>query len=230
MEKSHSKVVKEIFDAEYEEYDKNVRDTLPHYEEMNHKVIELVDYEQNKAIDILDLGIGSGFTAVGLLEKFPNSKLTGIDLSKKMIQMARNRLSRLSNKVSYVQGNIIDFKPIHKYDVAVAVLSIHHLNREEKKQFFKKMFDALNENGLFIIGDLIIGDTREETEKIEGEWKQYMIDALGAKTADKWMENYKIEDIPDSVNNQLSWLRGEGFREVKCVWKKMNCAVFFGKK
>ena len=96
MKKSHSKVVKEIFDAEYDEYDKNVRDTLPHYEEMNQKVIELVENKPNKILDILDLGIGSGFTAIGLLEKFPNSRLTGIDLSKKMIEMAKNRLDHIT--------------------------------------------------------------------------------------------------------------------------------------
>lgn len=230
MVKEHSQIVKEQFEAEYEEYDKNIRDVLPNYEEMNKKVIEEVNLNKWRELEILDLGIGTGQTAIRLLEKFPKSRVTGIDLSPKMLERAKNRLIKFLDRVKFIEGDITDFKSSQKYDACVAVLSVHHLNQKEKQQLFSKIFNSLSEKGIFVIGDMIIGDSEKETNQIEGEWEKHLIRKLGKKEAENWMKIYRKEDIPDSINNQLQWFRKAGFSEVKCGWNKLNCAVFYGKK
>lgn len=230
MVKEHSKIVKEQFEAEYETYDKEVRDVLPYYEEMHRKVIECIDFDKNKELNILDLGIGTGETALGLLRKFPKSRLIGVDLSPKMFGVAKNRLKKFSKQVKLVESDMIEFEPSQKYDICVAVLSVHHLNQKEKQQLFVKIFNSLNEKGIFVIGDLIIGDSEKETNQLEKQWEEHLIKKLGKKEAENWMELYRKEDIPDSINNQLQGLKKAGFKEVKCCWKKINCAVFFGRK
>ena len=197
---------------------------------MHQKVIETIDFDKNRELNILDLGIGTGETALGLLKKFPKSRLTGIDLSPKMFRVAKNRLKEFSKQVKFIESDMIEFEPSQKYDICVAVLSIHHLNQKEKQDLFKKIFDSLNEQGIFVIGDLIIGDSEKETNQFEKQWEEHLIKKLGKKEAENWMKIYRKEDIPDSINNQLQWLKEAGFSEVKCSWKKMNCAVFFGKK
>jgi tRNA (cmo5U34)-methyltransferase len=229
MVREHSLIVKEQFEAEYEEYDKNVRDVLPSYEEMNNKVVEEVKVKGER-LEILDLGIGTGQTAKGLLEKYPKSIVTGIDLSPKMLEMAKNRLIKFSNRLKFIEADIIDFEPSQKYDACVAVLSVHHLNQKEKQQLFSRIFNSLNEKGIFVIGDMIIGDSEKETNQIEVEWEEHLIKKLGKKEAENWMKIYRKEDIPDSINNQLRWLKDAGFKEVKCSWNKLNCAVFFGRR
>lgn len=229
MVKEHSQFVKEQFESEYEEYDKNVRDVLPNYEEMNKKVVEEVKLD-GRELDILDLGVGTGQTARELLEKYPKSKVTGIDLSPKMLEMAKNRLIKFSNRLKFIEADIIDFEPSRKYDACVAVLSVHHLNQKEKQQLFSKIFNSLNKKGIFVIGDMIIGDSEKETNQIEGVWEERLIKRLGKKEAENWMKLYRKEDIPDSINNQLQWLKEAGFKKVNCNWNKMNCAVFYGRK
>jgi tRNA (cmo5U34)-methyltransferase len=223
-------MVKEQFEAEYETYDKEVRDVLPHYEEMHQKVIECIDFDKNRELNILDLGIGTGETALGLLKKFPKSRLTGVDLSPKMFRVAKNRLKEFSKQVGFVESDMIEFEPSQKYDVCVAVLSVHHLTQKEKQQLFVKIFNSLNEKGIFVIGDLIIGDSEKETNQLEKQWEEHLIKTLGKKEAENWMKIYRKEDIPDSIKNQLQWLKEAGFKEVKCSWEKMNCAVFYGRK
>ena len=44
---------------------------------------------KDKARNILDLGCGPGFVSSLLSEKLPNSKITGIDFSKNMIDSAK---------------------------------------------------------------------------------------------------------------------------------------------
>jgi tRNA (cmo5U34)-methyltransferase len=156
--------------------------------------------------------------------------VTGIDLSPKMLEMAKNRLIKFSNRLKFIEADIIDFEPSQKYDACVAVLSVHHLNQKEKQQLFSRIFNSLNEKGIFVIGDMIIGDSEKETNQIEVEWEEHLIKKLGKKEAENWMKIYRKEDIPDSINNQLRWLKDAGFKEVKCSWNKLNCAVFFGRR
>lgn len=230
MAKEHSELVKAQFEKEYETYDKEVRDVLLFYEEMHREVINAIDFGSNFQIRILDLGIGTGQTALDLLRKFPKSKITGVDLSPKMFEVAKNRLGKLVNQVKFIETDINYFQSSQKFDVCVAVLSVHHLNQEEKQELFKRIFESLIRDGIFVIGDLIIGDSQAETNQLEKRWEEHLIRKLGEKDAENWMKIYRKEDMPDSINNQIRWLKNAGFKDAKCVWNKMNCAVFFGRK
>ncbi len=231
MKQKHSKIVKKRFDSEFESYDKKIRDILPYYEKMQSEVIKLVKFEQDARLKILDLGIGTGQTAFELLQKFPHSYVDGIDLSKKMMDIAKSRLRQFSQRVNFIESDMIDFKPKQKYDVCIAVLSVHHLNSMQKQEMFVKIFNNLKPNGIFVIGDLIIGNSKGETNRLEKMWKKYLIKTFGRDKAKKLFDDpHKEEDIPDSIDNQLKWLKESGFKWVECKWKKINCAVLFGKK
>lgn len=136
MTKKHSKIVKTQFDTEYETYDQEIRDVFPFYEKMHKKVTSAVDFQNNSELTILDLGIGTGQTTLDLLIKFPNAKITGVDVSPKMFGVAKNRLRELAKQVKFIEADMIDFKPTQKFDVCIAVLSIHHLNQREKQKLF----------------------------------------------------------------------------------------------
>ncbi|MBU0461140.1 MAG: class I SAM-dependent methyltransferase, partial [Nanoarchaeota archaeon] len=139
MPKKHSEMVKKQFEGEHTTYDKEVREVLPHYDEMHHAVINVIDLDENKKLEILDLGTGTGQTASELLRRFPKSRLTGIDLSPKMLGGAKKRLKELAKRARFIEADIIDLKPSQKFDICVAVLSVHHLNQEEKQGLFKKI-------------------------------------------------------------------------------------------
>ncbi len=230
MAKEHSEIVKKQFEIEYKTYDKEVKVVLPFYEEMHKEAIKVINFDKDSELKILDLGIGTGQTALELLKKFPKSKLIGVDLSPKMLEVAKNRLGKLASRVEFIEKDVIEFAPAQKYDACIAVLTVHHLNQKEKQELFSKICRTLNDNGIFVIGDLITGDSEEETNRLENQWEEYLIKKLGKKEAENWMKICKKEDIPDSISNQLLWLKNAGFKEVNCRWNKMNCAVFFGKK
>jgi tRNA (cmo5U34)-methyltransferase len=228
--KNHSKLVKEHFENEYKQYDEIVRKLIPKYEEMHQLVVDLVNFPKESRLDILDLGSGTGQTALKILKKFPNAKIDGIDISNNMIEQSKIRLKNYLDRIKFKEEDIIDSKFIKKYDAVVSVLCIHHLNSKQKQEFFKKIFETLDKEGIFIIGDIIKFDTEKETKEKEKEWKNYLVSKLGEEKAEFWFDNYKEEDLPDSINNQLKWLRNVGFKETKCLWRHMNYAVFYGKK
>ena len=228
---NHSELVKKHFEIKYKDYDKLIRNLIPKYEEMHKKVVGLVNFPKDKKLIILDLGVGTGKTALDLLKKFPNVHIGGIDISKNMIEQGKIRLKEYSDKVDFKRLDMIDFiiKPL-KFDACVAVLSVHHLNPKEKQELFEKIFNSLKEDGIFVIGDIIKFDTKKETEEKEQEWKSFIIKNLGKERGTFWFKNYQEEDLPDFVSNQLKWLKDAGFRETGCIWQFMNYAVFYGRK
>jgi tRNA (cmo5U34)-methyltransferase len=230
MATEHSELVKEHFEMKYYDYDKLIQNLIPKYTKMHNLVVQLVDFSKENKLSILDLGVGTGQTALSLLQKFPNATLDGIDISPKMIEQAKTRLKNFLDRITFSEKDIKNLKISKLYDACVAVLSIHHLNENQKPKLFRKIFDNLKVDGMFVIGDIIKFDSEKVTNEKEEEWRNFLIKNLGEKEGQYWFENYQEEDLPSSVSNQLEWLKQAGFKEVKCIWEYMNYAVFFGRK
>jgi len=230
MDKEHSDLVKEHFEAKYYDYDALIRKLIPHYEQMHRSVIDLVKAASEKPA-LLDLGIGTGETALHLLEKYPQATIDGFDISPKMIEQGKARLKDKLGQISFTEQDIknLDLGE-NTYDAGVAVLSVHHLTGEQKQELFKKVFNHLEEGGIFVLGDIVKFDSEEETVKQEEAWRAFLIGNLGLEEGQYWFDNYKEEDLPSSVIDQLQWLRDAGFSDTKSVWEYMNYAVFFAKK
>lgn len=230
MLQSHSELVKQHFDIKYQDYDNLIRKLIPKYDEMHVMVLNLLDYPLDAGLCILDLGIGTGQTSLELLAKFPNLYIDGVDVSQNMILQAKLRLSDYIERVNLYNENMTQFDLRNEYDGCVAVLSVHHLDGQQKADLFKKVYDGLRSGGMFVIGDLIKFDNRKETEAKENEWKQFIISSLGEKEGTYWYDNYLEEDLPSSVGQQLSWLKEAGFKDVGKVWEHMNYAVIYARK
>ncbi len=101
MEENHPELVKEHFDKKYKEYDQLIRNLIPKYEEMHQLVVNLLNFPRDSKLKILDLGIGTGQTAEKMLQKFPNSRIDGYDISENMINQAKSRLKSLLSRVKF---------------------------------------------------------------------------------------------------------------------------------
>ena len=212
----------------YYDYDELIQKLIPEYTKMHQLVVDLINIPDKEEITILDLGVGTGQTALCLFEKYPNLNLVGVDISPKMIQQAKVRLNKYHDKIRFIEQDISKLDIKGRFDGCVAVLSIHHLDEKQKPELFRKIFNLLDSDGVFVIGDIIKFDSEEETRQKEEEWKRFLIQNLGEEEGQYWFDNYKEEDLPSSVPSQLKWLREAGFKKVECVWKYVNYAVFYG--
>lgn len=228
--KKHIKLVKEHFEMKYYDYDDLIKKLIPKYKEMHQKTVDLIDFPRDKELNILDLGVGTGQTALKLLNKYPKAKIDGFDISPRMIEQGKIRLKEYLNRITFIEKNIAQLNLSKKYNACIAVLSIHHLNEKQKSELFKQIYNHLSEQGILAIGDIIKFNSKQETKEKEKEWKQFLIDNLGKEEGNYWFENYQEEDLPSSVSDQLKWLKEAEFKEVGCVWQYMNYAVLFARK
>ncbi len=228
MEKTHSELVKKNFDLKYQDYDTLIRNLIPRYEEMHSLLVQNLK-NLNPKPRILDLGIGTGQTALQIMQKHPQATITGVDISQTMLDQAKLRLQQFLSQIQLIQEDIINYQPNQFFDAAVAVLCIHHLNANQKQEFFKKIYPTLHAGSSFIIADIIKFDSLEETQFHEQKWKKFLEQNLGEEKAEYWFENYKEEDLPDSVSNQIKWLEMAGFK-ARCIWQYLNYALIVAQK
>ncbi len=230
MNSDHDEFVKKQFDAEYGYYDDFISKVVPGYEEMHKETIALLDFSKDQELRVLDLGIGTGKTAKAILDKFPNATVVGYDFSEKMLSIAKESLGEYKERVEFVLRNIKDLYLNDKFDICISVLAVHHLDSEEKRGLYDKIFNCIKDGGIFINGDVIKQEDELEQEEAHSNWEDFIIKNLGEEEGERNIKLYDSEDIPDKLSDQLEWLREVGFNEVKSVWKHSIYSVFFGKK
>ncbi len=99
--------------------DKNVLIPRPDTELIIDQVLTI--FQKNKQLQLLDIGVGSGCILLSLLKERPNFFGTGIDISKKSINISKYnaKILQLTNRVKFYNSDVDNFK-IGKYDLIVS--------------------------------------------------------------------------------------------------------------
>jgi len=113
------------------------------------KLIKGIKMKDNSVI--LDAGCGTG-NFLKILSENKTLKLYGIDISSKMLEIAKKKL-RNRAKLSLIPAEKINYK--NKFDYIFSTEAFHHFSGQEKAM---KNFDlALKKKGQLIIVDLNFG-------------------------------------------------------------------------
>lgn len=118
------------FHTEPDTYLERIRGAFPGYDELQDRAIEAIPFAPAR---VLELGIGTGETTRRLLEQYPDAEVTGLDASPEMVFRAREtgievRLARMEDPL-----------PDGPWDLVLAVLAVHHLTAEQKRNLFRRV-------------------------------------------------------------------------------------------
>ena len=136
------------YDLLLDENNDPFRDPPPLQEYMNgwdgELFLESLELSNNK--NILEIGIGTGRIAVKVAPYC--MKLTGIDISPKTIERARENLKDYSN-ICFVCGDFNEYGFVETFDVIYSSLTMMHF--KDKKQVILKVATLLNDGGIFCL-------------------------------------------------------------------------------
>lgn len=101
---------------------------------------------------LLDLGCGTGLELSRLYEKLPSLRVTGIDLSRGMLDILRDKFAARAPQL--VCGSYFDL-PLGegRFDYVLSTYSLHHFTAAQKTSLYRKIFAALRPGGRFVDGD-----------------------------------------------------------------------------
>ena len=123
-------------------------------------LIELIKDNIKSPNKILDVGTGSGCIALMMKSLFPESEVTGIDVSEDAIELAKENAKLNSLDVSFFESNLLDNVKEKGHDLIIANLPYiptENLNELDREVIDYEPISALNGgvNGLEIISKLI---------------------------------------------------------------------------
>ncbi|HZT93148.1 MAG TPA: class I SAM-dependent methyltransferase [Gaiellaceae bacterium] len=174
-----------------ETYLRTMHEEIPGYEELQDAVAAA-----SRGRRILELGTGTGETALRVLARNPRAQWTGIDASEAMLEHARERLPDADLRVARLEDPL----PDGPFDLAVSCLAVHHLDGPAKRDLFFRVAAVATS---FVLGDLVVPE-RPQDAAIFVDWEM---------------------DVPSSVAEQLEWLREAGF-DAGATYVRPDLAVF----
>lgn len=203
------KTVADHFDAWAKRYDAEIRTQVPRYDEVHATVVQLLSLRPPHRV--LDLGTGTGTTALRILEALPEARVVGLDVSNEMLGRARLRVREHRRRVQLRQSNISTPELDGLFDAIVSVLAVHHLWADEKRHLFSRLWEHLSPGGILVVADVF----RDATDRLR--------ELYGVPPRDDL--HVAEHDHPDTVSDQLDWLRAAGFASVDVAWKDEGIGV-----
>jgi tRNA (cmo5U34)-methyltransferase len=171
---------------------------IPGYEELEAAVAAAT--AGLEARTVLELGTGTGETALHVLGNHPDACWTGIDASEAMLSRARERLPNAELRLARLEDPL----PAGPFDLAVSVLAVHHLDGPTKRDLFARIAQVAS---ALVLGDVVVPERPGDAAiAIDG-----------------------VYDTPSSVAEQLEWLREAGF-DAEASYVRPDLAVFIAHK
>jgi tRNA (cmo5U34)-methyltransferase len=204
-----------FFDARAVGYDDHMRDNIfvdatfrPFYRAISSPI-----EETDEPLHILDLGCGTGLEIKFLLSRVPNARITGVDLSKNMLELLRQRYAAHMSQITLVVDSYLTTPfGTQAYDHIISAMSIHHILRDTKLRLYRRIHAALKPGGKYVEGDSVV--FAETESELLAEYHEYTADMPHAQDG-----QYHI-DVPFTLDTQRSLLLEAGFKDFQLVWQR----------
>ena len=134
----------EFMDLEFK-VNENVLIPRPETEELVRWIIDDFEKIENKEINILDIGTGSGCIAISMAKYLKNAKVDALDISEKALEVAKENAFLNKVEVGFIHTDIFKLEYLEeKYDIIVS--NPPYVRMLEKEQMTSNVIE--NEPGL----------------------------------------------------------------------------------
>lgn len=171
---------------------------------------------------LLDLGCGTGLELDEIIKVMPDLEITGIDLTQAMLD--KLKLKHPDKSIHLICGSYFDVPfGIEKYECTISFQTMHHFSHELKIGLYKKIYQALTPDGIYIEGDYIV-------ESQEDEDFHFSENLRIRKELNLNETEFYHYDTPCTIENQIKMLNSAGFRNVEKVYRSDNTTILVAHK
>lgn len=177
---------------------------IPRYE-TEYLVEKTINYSKkvfDGNLDILDLGTGSGAISIALGKKL-DSNVTGVDISDKALEVARNNALQNNININFVKSDMLE-NVTGKYDIVIS--NPPYIDSEEKIMDSVKKYEPhlalyAKDNGLYFYKNILSNIKPYLKEKFIiafeiGWWQGKLIETI----AKEYFEDSKVLTLKDLTN------------------------------
>ena len=199
-------------------YDEHMINEVEGCKEGYLKMAELVPKDCRR---LLDLGCGTGLELEEIFRKLPDLSVTGIDLCEAMLSRLTEKLG--DKNLRLICGDYFAEDFGSGYDCAVSFQTMHHFTRERKISLYKKLYNALYDEGIYIECDYMVPDENEEKHWADESRRLRELQNISE-------DEFYHYDTPFTVDNQIKMLREAGFGAVEMIMRIENTTMLVARK
>lgn len=177
--------------------------------------------EKDEKISLVDLGCGTGLELEQLFIKMPNLFVTGIDLSREMLNQMRAKYANSNLHLICNSYFDIDFGQ-NKFDYALSTYSLHHFTEEEKMTLYKRVYESLKPNGIYVEGDYICKTPQQQAF--------FLAEKERLRKETGIVKGFYHYDTPFTVEMHIKLMKSTGFNDVKTVQEWESTSIITAKK
>lgn len=156
------KVSKENYFMNYGYWSNSDMNLLDANKELVNIIFEKSGLLEKKNVKILDVGCGYGEQDFEWIKKLDSTnKITAIDISRLQINIASDKCKRakLDSRLVFEECDALQINKKfikNEFNTVISVESAFHYS--DRPKFFKNVFNVLDNNGTFIISDIILNE------------------------------------------------------------------------
>ena len=231
-------------------YDQTAHLVHPHYEEIQHVILEQLRLDEQGPDVVVDIGGGSGRLMHKVLERFADTTGVVLDQSQPFLDLARRKLADFADRAKFVHARLQDDWPASLPARPTAIISmsaIHHLDSAEKQALYRRCFDALKPGGVLLNGDEVRDDDDAthlaHLTQWAGHMQQLMDNRLVPESMHQLLKGWQHrnvtqfarpkvsgDDCHQTPATQCEYLLDSGFDNVAVVWQQAMWAVLYAVK
>lgn len=165
------------------------------------------EFVPETAETLLDIGCGTGLELAGIFVRLPKIQVTGIDLSKAMLEQMKKKYAGKAVTAICADYFQADFGE-SCFDAAISFETLHHFPPEKKQMLWSKLYAALKPGGIYIHADYLACCPEEEELLFCACAKKRRRDGIGEDV-------FVHFDTPLTAEHEIQLLENAGFSDVR---------------
>ena len=211
-------------------FDDMISRSVPFYDVSSNLITQiLVKYLDNQAF-IIDLGCSTGALLFKLFEKNPKFRLCGVDNSKAMQEIAKNKAKAYGSKVEFIEADALTFE-FNSANAVILNYTLQFIRPLKRVNFIKKIYDGLEEGGIFILSEKLLYEDKKLSKNMIEIYEEYK-EKNGYSKYEIAQKRQALENvlIPFSEDENKKLLKDVGFKVVETIFKWGKFASFMAIK
>jgi tRNA (cmo5U34)-methyltransferase len=207
-----------FFDARAHGYEEHMREVLRSFDAF-YRAIASPIRPTGDDLAVLDLGCGTGLELTAIWERAPRARITGIDLSARMLDVLRRKHVAHLPQLTLLKGSYLEL-PFGEgvFDHVVSGMTMHHFPPDVTLGLYARIRRCLRPGGSYIEGDYVV-TADEEAARLAAYEKTCRKEGVGS-------ESLRHVDVPAFLATEEGLLRKAGFHDFRPIWLEDDAAVY----
>jgi len=212
-------------------FDDMLERSVPFYKEALDLSVHFVKTNTKEMDRVYDLGCS---TASYLLELERRSEhtleLIGLDNAEAMIEQANKKIHAFNSKVKVEVADILEYE-FKKAKAFVSSYTLQFIRPPVRMEFVKKIYDALEDEGIFIFGEKVISPDKKINKEMIDKYYEFKKEQ-GYSEYEIAQKREALENVlvPYTQEENIEMVKKAGFSHVEVLFKWLNFTTFLAVK